>query len=348
MRFLPFPNLQSNIRNDLLQSSLGLFLLFSLLIFPSQVRSEQVFRQSRMIMGTSVEITVSQVNSDVAGQAIDAAFGAIERVDILMSNYRQDSEVRRIVQNAGKEETIVSPETFEVIERAIYFGDLSEGALDVTIAPVFRLWNFRDGKMPEGKTLRENLKKVDYRRIAIDRSKSSVYLPEAGMDLDLGAIAKGYAADCAGRVMRKIGVRDFIINPGGDLLVSGAKAHGVPWSIGIQHPRLPSEFVAVLKPDQGAVVTSGDYKKYFIRDGKRYHHIINPATGYPAEEAQSVTIMAPSAMDADALATAVFVLGPKKGFTLLESLPDVHAIIIDKRGSVLLSKKWPKGVVNSP
>ena len=168
------------------------------------------------------------------------------------------------------------------------------------------------------------------------------------MELDLGAIAKGYAVDRASAVLRKQGIDNFLVAAGGDLTVSGEKGSGIPWAIGIQHPRLPAELIAKLRPARAAVSTSGDYQKFFFQGGERYHHILTPSTGLPARECQSVTIMAPSAMDADALATSVFVLGPKEGFAILERLPDVHAIIVDQRGSVLLSPRWPAAALSPP
>jgi thiamine biosynthesis lipoprotein len=345
---LTVPNPQSPMPRHLW---IGLFLFLFLFPVPhsrAQVLDERVFRQSRLIMGTSVEITVSQIDSQRAEEAMAAAFREVERVDRLMSHYRQESEVSQITRHAGKKEIVVSPETLEVVERALYFSRLSGGAFDITIGPVFRLWNFREGKIPEGKSLQENLEKVDYRKIKVDRIKSSVYLESQGMVLDLGAIAKGYAVDRASAALRKDGIENFLVAAGGDITVRGVKENGVPWTIGIQHPRLPSELVAKLRPAQAAVSTSGDYKKFFFQGGERYHHILTPSTGLPARECQSVTIMAASSMDADALATSVFVLGPKQGFALLERLPDVHAIIVDRRGSVLLSPRWPPGILSPP
>lgn len=279
---------------------------------------------------------------------MEAAFREVQRVDFLMSHYREDSEISRVNRDAGKKETKVSPEILRMIERAIEFSSLSEGAFDITIGPVFRLWNFREGKFPEEKNLRENLKKVGYRQIKIDRSRSSIFLQEEGMEIDLGAIAKGYAVDSASAVLKEKGIENFLVNAGGDLKVSGSKEKGVPWIVGIQHPRLPSQMVAKLSPRQAGVATSGDYKKFFIERGERYHHLLNPSTGTPARECQSVTVMAPSVMAADALATAVFVLGPKKGLALVKRMNDVHAIIVDRGGNVLVSPHWPPGVLLPP
>mgnify|MGYP002152140889 CR=1 FL=1 len=322
----------------------------SFLSFPSNAVGQdvKVLRQSRIIMGTSVEIAVSQTQAAKAEEVMEAAFREVQRIDFLMSNYREDSEISRVNRDAGKKETKVSPEMLRMIERAIEFSSLSEGAFDITIGPVFRLWNFREGKFPEEKNLRENLKKVGYRQIKIDRSRSSIFLQEEGMEIDLGAIAKGYAVDSASAVLKEKGIENFLVNAGGDLKVSGSKEKGVPWIVGIQHPRLPSQMVAKLSPRQAGVATSGDYKKFFIERGERYHHLLNPSTGTPARECQSVTVMAPSAMAADALATAVFVLGPKKGLALVKRMNDVHAIIVDRGGSVLVSPHWPAGVLLPP
>jgi len=334
-------------------SPFRIFLLLGfvlLLALPSLLSAQDasLFRQSRILMGTSVEVTVSQVDSKAAEEAIEAAFQEVERINRLMSHYRPDSEVSQITHHAGKKEVRVSPENLEVIERALYFSRLSDGAFDITIGPVFRLWNFREGKIPDRETLRDQLKRVDYRKIKADRSRSTVYLADPRMELDLGAIAKGYAVDRACGVLQKRGVENFLVNAGGDLKVGGEKEKGVPWTIGVQHPRLPSEIIGKLQPKNSGVATSGDYEKSFVKDGERYHHILVPSTGMPARECQSVTILAPSAMDADALATAVFVLGPKKGVALVEKMPAVHAIIVDRRGSVLLSPNWPAGVLLPP
>jgi thiamine biosynthesis lipoprotein len=326
----------------------GILALFLPHGLSAQAGKVGLFRQSRILMGTSVEITVSQVAQKKAEEAMEAAFQVVERINFLMSHYRPDSEVSRISRHAGEKEIRVSPETLEVIERALFFSRISGGAFDITIGPVFRLWNFREGKIPDPEKLRAQLKRADYRRIRVDHSRSTVFLENPGMDLDLGAIAKGYAADRACEVLRKRGVENFLVNAGGDLRVGGTKEKAVPWIIGIQHPRLPSDFIARIQPKNAGVATSGDYEKFFLQEGERYHHILVPSTGMPARQCQSVTILAPTAMDADALATTVFVLGPEKGFSLVEKMPGVHSIIVNRTGSVLLSSKWPAGVLLPP
>lgn len=299
-------------------------------------------------MGTPVEVTVSQAEPARANEAVETAFREVERVDVLMSHYRPDSEVSRITRYAGQKEIHVSPQTLAVIDRALEFSRVSAGAFDVTIGPAFRTWNFRDGKIPDDLTRKESLKRVDYRKVLVDRGKSSVFLQDRGMELDLGAIAKGYAVDLACAALLKRGIENFLVKAGGEIKTHGEKARGVPWVIGIQHPRLPSEFVAKLRVRNGAISTSGDYERFFLKEGRRYHHILNASTGMPAEECQSVTIMAPESMDGDALSTTVFVLGPEKGLALIEKMPNVHAIIVNRRGIVLISPGWPDGVVSPP
>ena len=335
-------------RNFFLLSTLLLPALFFPLDSLAQNQTSGVFRQSRIIMGTSVEIAVSRADPKTAEKAMETAFQEAERINRLMSHYRPDSEVSQISRHAGKKEIRVSPETLEVIERALYFSRLSGGAFDITVGPVFRLWDFRGEKIPDGDKLRENLKRVDYRRIKVDRSRSTVYLDDPRMEVDLGAIAKGYAADRACLALKKKGIQNFLVNAGGDVRAGGRKEKEIPWTVGIQHPRIPSHFIAKIQPQNAAIATSGDYEKYFLKDGQRYHHILVPSTGQPARECQSVTILAPTAMDADALATTVFVLGPEKGFALIEDVPGVHALIVERRGSVLLSPKWPAGVLLPP
>ena len=326
--------------------------LLSVWSFPcvsqAQTGMDRFSRASRIIMGTSMEITVSHPEAKKAEEAMEAAFQEVEKVNFLMSHYRPESEVSRISRNAGTKEVVVSVETLEVIERALFFSRLSGGAFDVTIGPVFRLWDFRAAKIPDDETLRENLKRVDYRKLRVDSARSSVLLEKPGMELDLGAIAKGYAVDRACEALQRKGMENFLVNAGGDLKAHGARETGVPWVVGVRHPRGPSDFLAKIRPRNAAVATSGDYEKFFIKEGERYHHILNPLNGKPARKCQSVTVMTTSGMDADALATAVFVLGPAKGFQLLEKIPNSHGIVVNARGNVLVSPSWPEGVLIPP
>jgi thiamine biosynthesis lipoprotein ApbE len=195
---------------------------------PAQMPSDRMYRQSRIMMGTAIEITLAQVDPHRAPLAMHAAFREIARIDLLLSHYREDSEISAITRQAGEKETTVSGETLEVIQRALHFSQLSGGAFDITVGPVFRLWNFREAKIPEEKLLQENLPRVDYRKIKLDPRKSSVFLPQRGMQLDLGAIAKGYAADRAALVLKENGVENFLVNAGGISTSMGKRKRKLP------------------------------------------------------------------------------------------------------------------------
>ncbi len=307
-----------------------------------------LLHQSRIIMGTNVEIMISSGEPSLGVLALKKAFQEIEKIDRLMSTYRSDSEVSELNRQAGQKACRVSAETLTVIERAIYFSHLSGGAFDITIAPLVRLWNFRSQTVPAPEDIKKALKKVGYQKIKINRALAEVYLSEPGMAIDLGAIAKGYAVDQACALLRQKGLTNYLVNAGGDLRSQGTKERGHPWIIGIKHPRLKEALIAKIHLTGAALATSGDYEKFFIKNGERYHHLLHPLTGQPARQCQSVTVMAPSAMDADALATTVFILGPEQGLALIDKLPDVHALIIDQRGRVLLSPNWPAGIIHSP
>lgn len=332
---------------------LGAAILFSFCLGPSllafsPVPAMHLFRQSRFIMGTPIEITISQIHPQQAALAAQGAFQEIERIDRIMSTYRADSEVSQLNHLAGKGGIKASEDTLNVLKRALYFSQLSAGAFDITIAPLLRLWDFKQKKIPAEEDLKKALRLVNYQKIKTNFKAAEVFLSEEGMAIDLGAIAKGYAVDKACTFLLQNGIENFLINAGGDLRGQGQKGPGTPWVIGLKHPRLPEALVAKINLVSAALATSGDYEKFFIKGGERYHHLLNPITGHPARQCQSVTIMAPTAMDADALATTVFILGPDQGLALIAKLPQVHALIVDRRGRVLLSPHWPPGIIHPP
>lgn len=188
---------------------------------------------------------------------------------------------------------------------------------------------------PEIEEVRETLNFVNFRNLKTHHG-GRVSLRKMGMAIDLGGIAKGYAVDRAFELLKSLGYRNLVVNAGGDLRVGGSKPDG-PWSIGIQHPRDPGKIMARISVSDTAVATSGDYEKFFIHQGKRYHHILNPKTGFPAEGCQSVTILAKDATTADALATALFALGPEKGYALCRRLEGVDCLIVDREGNAAVS-----------
>lgn len=311
---------------------ISLFLLFILIASPSHPANLYKFHQAAM--GTVVEITLVSEKQDTAQKAALQAFQEIKRIEYLMSPWVESSDVSRINRSAGRNEVKVSQETIEVIKKAKEVSTLSDGAFDITVGPLVQPWRKarERGVPPDTEAIRQILSLVDYKDVMISDS-GKIFLKKRGTAIDLGGIAKGYAVDRAFELLKHLGYRDLVVNAGGDLRVGGSKPEG-PWSIGIQHPRDPEKIMARISVSDTAVATSGDYEKFFIHQGKRYHHILNPKTGFPAEGCRSVTVLHGEAMTADALATAIFVLGPEKGRALCQKLNGVECLIVDKEGNV--------------
>jgi thiamine biosynthesis lipoprotein len=223
-----------------------------------------------------------------------------------------------------------------VIGRSLFFSRLSDGAFDISFASVGKLWNFRAGVIPDPAAVKAQLPFVDYRQIRVDQEHSTVFLPAREMEIGLGGIGKGYAMDRAMAVLNAHGVRNAMVMAGGDTLIRGTNGDDF-WRVGLRDPDKADGILAVLPLDDQAISTSGDYERFFVKDGVRYHHILDTTTGYPATQSRSVTILAPDAVTSDALSTTVFVLGPERGLALVEQLDDVEAIVIDKSGAVHLS-----------
>ncbi|HIE27811.1 TPA: FAD:protein FMN transferase [Candidatus Poribacteria bacterium] len=291
---------------------------------------EQKIVQTRQMMGTWAEITVYSQDVKSANIAIDSAFDAMTAVNGLMSAYNQDSEISEINRQAGKKPVSVSPQTFFVVKSAIYYSEISDGAFDITISPLVRSWGFfrKQGRIPPQEEIDQQLALVNYKLIELDSERNRIKLLKNGMALDLGGIAKGYAVDQAIEKLRASKVENVLVNLSGNMYAMGHPKDKEAWHIGIRHPRQKDNLLGFLKLKEKAIATSGDYEKYFIHEGKRYSHIINPRTGHPVSGIASVTIIAPTAMKADALSTAVFVLGAEKGFQLIKSKDGVEGIIV--------------------
>ena len=299
--------------------------------------STQPVRRTQFIMGTLVEITVSHADANVARFATTKAFDEMKRVEALMSTYLPDSEVSRINTAAGKNAVAVSPELLKVIEEGIRWGEKTNGLFDITIHPLVEIWGFDNDahSIPASEAIEKALGLVNFRDIRLTGGK--VLLTREGMALNLGGIAKGYAVDRAIDVLRGL-VPNGIVNAGGDLYAFGQREPEHPWIIGLQHPRKPQEVLVSFALSKRGVATSGDYQRYFMNKEKRYHHILNPETGMPAEGPVSVTVMAKSVMKADALATAVFVMGADRGLDWIDSMENTEAMVILEDGSSMFSE----------
>ncbi len=292
-------------------------------------------------MGAPWTIKVAATNdmsADDIRDRIDAAFAEVERVESIMSEWRPDSPVSAINAAAGGAPIEVPEELRDIIVRANGLSRESGGAFDITWKGIGNLWRWRDEKFtpPDEERIQAALERVGHRRIAIEGSR--VGLKSPGMQIGLGGIAKGYGVDRAARTLRLAGLRNFMIDGGGDILVAGAK-FGEAWRLGIQHPRnARNDLMAALELADAALVTSGDYEQGRVIDGQRIHHILDPRTGRPAQRCQSVSVIAPDAESADALATTLFVLGPEKGLQLIASRPRTEALIVDAEGALWMTE----------
>lgn len=292
--------------------------------------AEQDYSQGANMMGTLIRVTVAGATKEQAGPAIDAAFAEIKRLEALLSEWLPTSDISRINAAAGDSAVHVSGETIDVIEAANAISKWSLGAFDLSWAALRGMYLFQPGQehVPELSAVKERLKLIDYRKIVVDVEQGTVMLKKKGMALGTGGIAKGYALDKAADIIRKAGFPNFMIFGGGQIELSGTR-HGRPWRVGIQHPR-KNDYFGFVQAVDGSVATAGDYEHSFIKNGKRWHHIIDTKTGLPVPHTSSVTVIADSGLAADAIDTAIFILGAKKALKMMASAPfKADAIIVD-------------------
>ncbi|NOX96688.1 MAG: FAD:protein FMN transferase [Nitrospirae bacterium] len=301
----------------------------------------RTFTETKLLMGTTVEITIRGENKDLAGKAAEQAFREIEAVDSLMSTFKKDSEISRINREGARQPIKVSRDTFRVVRESIRLSELSGGAFDITVAPLVNLWRSarKNKRLPGQQNLKKALALVGYQNILLDEKNGTVGFRKKGMEIDLGGIAKGYAVDKAVEKLRQEGVKRAIINAGGDLYLLGRPPDKNFWKIGLRNPYKKDEILGTIKARDEAIATSGNYENYFTLGGKRYGHLLDPRTGKPTERVLSVTVLAKDALSADGLATAIFVLGVKKGLGLANRLEDVETIIVseDDNGKMVVS-----------
>jgi thiamine biosynthesis lipoprotein len=297
-------------------------------------------------MGTSlhfVAYTSAALDEAATRAAIARAIADMRRLEGLLSEWKPDSEIGQVNSHSG-EWVPLGPESIEVIGRGLWAGKISDGTFDITFQALSKVWKFGSAEDPAHpvptRAEVDRLKKlVDYRRVELDEAGRRVRIGR-DQQLGLGGIAKGYIVDRAAQVLRASGVTSFLAQAGGDLYGAGTKPDGSPWVSGIQDPRgSHGEFFAVIELTDHAFSTAGDYARSYVVGGKRYHHIIDPRTGFPATACRSVTVWAPDATTADAVDDAVFILGPERGLKLIESLPHVGAVIVDAKNRLLMSER---------
>lgn len=313
-----------------------LFLLSNVWVAQAQQQYHRVLK----LMGSRFDITVVAADAEAAAAYIDMAVGEMQAIEALISSWDEHSQTAEINRMAGVAPVHVDKALFDLIERAIAVSRLTDGAFDISYASMDKLWVF-DGSMqamPSSEQIAASVRLVGYRHIVLDKVAQTVYLERAGMKIGFGAIGKGYAADCAKQLLMRKGVEAGVINASGDMSVWGCRPNGKPWTVAITNPFDKAKSCGVFPLAEGAVVTSGNYEKYVTFAGKRYTHIIDPRTGMPSSGLQSVTVFAPKAELADALATSVFVMGKDVGLDRINQLPQVECIIIDDKGVLSSSK----------
>ena len=294
-------------------------------------------RQAQPLMGTVVEITAEGADRGTVNDAVNAAFREMKRLTDMMSHYDPASVVSAINNAAGSHPVAVPAELATVLRAANRVAERTAGAFDSTIGAL-RSWRFGAGeaRVPAPEEIAAQCARVGYRKLLLDESRGTAYLAEAGMRIDLGGIAKAYILRAGLRALERPGIARAIVNGGGDVLLAGP-SDGPPWRVGVRDPRAPAQLAGVLALARGVVVASGDYERYFVADGRRYHHILDPRTGYPATAARGVTLLADDLDAVNGLSVALMVLGRDAGAGLIASQPGMAGFIVDGAGGAWMS-----------
>jgi len=309
---IKYQTYKSNSKN--IWTLVCIFAIYSLIFgFLSGCQNQKLYKDNRIMMGTFVEVTAPEK------RAAPIVFEEIKRIEGLLSKYDPQSEISRL-NKAGYLKASI--ETFYIIKKAKEFCLVSDGAFDITVGPLMDLWGFTDKKyaVPKEEDIKTAFKLVGSEKIILNENNNVIKFKLSGMKVDLGAVAKGYAVDCAVEKLKQAGINSCMINAGGQVYCLGDKS-GKPWKIAVQNPRAKG-FIGYLELKDKAVSTSGDYRQYFIAGGKKYAHILNPKTGYPADSGLAgVTVIADDGLTADALSTVIFVLGKEQGAIIVKKFP---------------------------
>jgi FAD:protein FMN transferase len=298
-------------------------------------------------MGTAIHVELWGDDRVAATAAIETVMHEMHRIDELMSHYRDESELSRVNRDAARQPVEVSAELFDLLARSIAFSELSAGAFDITYASAGHLYDYRRRVRPTEEQLSAAREAIGYRHLQLDPVSRTVRFLHEGMRIDLGGFAKGYAVDNGAAILRRHGVHHAVVAAGGDSRMLGDRC-GRPWTIGVRDPRREGEVVALLPLEDVAVSTSGDYERYFDDGDERCHHLIDPRTGKSPHAVRSVTVIAPDGLTSEALSKTVFVLGVEKGLRIVESIPDVDAVVIDAAGGLHYSAGLLAGGHPSP
>jgi thiamine biosynthesis lipoprotein len=318
---------------------------------PKKDTEPKVFHSSQKVMGSLAEITIATDDEALAKKSFDVCFAEMQRLDMLLTTWVETSDTSKINAAAGVAPVAVQPDTFFILKEALSFSTMTEGLFDVTVGAFSGLWKFdqdKDGTLPTKEQVEERLALVGYRDLLLDEAKQTAFLQRPKMRITLGGIGKGFAVDRCVEMFRKSGLKNFLVQSGGDLYVAGEKAPGKPWRVGIRDPRGPEDAVfASFEIRDRSFSTSGDYERFVLRDGVRYHHILDPRTGFPAEASMSATVSAKDATTAEGLSKAFFLWGPEITKQKIESgiFGDVGAVVVDRKGHVYITEKLRTGEI---
>lgn len=296
------------------------------------------YRRNARLMGSAFEFIV--LDSEGRGeQLLELCVDEVRRIETLLTEFNDDSQTALLNRSAGQAPVMVDAEVYALLQRCAELSRLTQGAFDITAGVLKKLYKFKGGPVtwPDASTLEQALQKVGFQHIHL-LDGNRVFLAQPGMHIGFGAIGKGYAADRVKNLLRREGVQSAVVNASGDLTAWGKRADGTAWKIGIADPDNPAKIALWLPVDGASVATSGDYEQFFERDGVRYTHNLDPKTGLPVRGVKSVTVVSPSAELSDALATAVFVMGPEVGLHFVSQLPHTHCLVVDSKNNWHISK----------
>ncbi|NNC68802.1 MAG: FAD:protein FMN transferase [Gammaproteobacteria bacterium] len=316
---------------------LACFIFFA---FSSQLSAEWQ-TEDEAIMGTTIRVEIWHADADVRQKGIDKVLAEMDRVNRLMSPYIEQSQLSKINKYAHEGPIEVDQDLFELIEKSIEFSQLTNGAFDITYASVGHLYNYRKEIKPTEEEVAAAKLLIDYKNLVLDKHQLSISYLKHGVKIDLGGIAKGFAVDQSIQHLRNLGIKHALVSAGGDTRLLGDR-RGRAWLVGIRDPANTEEVIVMLPLQDEALSTSGDYERFFIEDGEKYHHIIHPTTGNSASEVRSASILASDSTTTDALSTSIFVMGPDKGLALLNILEGVEGVIVDKQGKLYYSQGLEK------
>lgn len=319
-----------------------LFTFLSVALMSLAIQGQVLQKRQVALMGSRFEITVVANDTLQAQSFIDRAVEEIDRIEHLISEWKPTSQISEVNQNAGIRPVRVDKEVFDLVNRSLYFSSVTDGAFDISIVAMDKIWKF-DGSMdtlPHPDQIKNAIRNVGYQYIVLDSIQNTIFLTRPGMKIGLGATGKGYAADQGRSLLQSLGVMSGIVNASGDLSTWGRPLKGCHWKVGVNDPFRPFTTADILKMRKGAVTTSGDYQKYIEVEGVRYSHIIHPKTGMPSQGLTSVTVIGPSAEFANGLSTSIMVLGLEEGLKLIANYPEYATLIITNDGEKITSKNY--------